>query len=103
MELIYKIEHSSWTRKKILIFLGILIVMVVVLEIWSINRLATYGEQINKLDRIKASLKVENQVLANQIAQKSSLSSIEKYTIYLGFEKAKNIEVVKDSGLALNH
>lgn len=103
MNLIAAIEHNSWTRKKIIVFLLLIITVVVVLEIWAVNRLANFGTEINKLDRIKAELKIENQVLKNQISTNSSLSDAQKYATVLGFEKTKKIEHLEDQGLALNH
>lgn len=97
------IEHNSWTRKKIVTFLLILITIMVVLEIWSVNRLANFGSEINKLDRIKVELKIENQLLRNQISSNSSLNETEKYASLLGFEKTKQIDHLGDQGLALNH
>lgn len=82
--------------------MGLIILIVAVLEIWSVNRMATYGAEITKLEHSKSVLKLENQLLENEIAQRSSLTNIERYRIYLGFEKVKKIEQVKDFGLALN-
>ncbi len=52
-------------RKKILIVVCLIVIPVVVLEIWSVNRLATYGVQISELERSKDRLKLENQILEN--------------------------------------
>ncbi len=88
--------------KKIVIFLVVLMVFAAVLEIWVVNRLATFGSQINKLEKNKSALTLQNQILKNQIAQDSSLKVIETKARVLGFEPIKNIQYIKDSGLALN-
>lgn len=103
MNVIAHLENNAWTRKKILIFLGLILLIVAVLEIWSVNRLATFGEQINKLERSKAALKLENKLLENEIAKYSSLSEAQKYAPHLGFENTKKVEYLTDFGLALNH
>lgn len=99
-----RLETSSQMRKKIITLVAVLVVAVVFLEIWAVNRLATYGEQINKLEKAKAALLLENQVLENEIAQKSSLSEMAVLSEYLGFTKVSKMEYVQGSqGLALNH
>lgn len=103
MNIIAQIETNAWTRKKILMFFGLILLIVAVLEIWSVNRLATYGEQINRLERSKAALKLENKLLEYEIAKNSSLSESEKYAPYLGFDTTHQVEYLNDFGLALNH
>lgn len=103
MNVIAQIENNAWTRKKILMFFGLILLIVAVLEIWSVNRLATFGEQINELERSKAALKLENKLLENEIAKHSSLSEAQKYVPHLGFQTTMKVEYLSDFGLALNH
>ncbi len=67
------------------------------------NRLATYGDRINNLEQAKASLRMENQILENKIADKSSLNKVAKTSTHLGFQKVKNVEYLDSSNLALNY
>lgn len=90
-------------RKKILIVVCLIVIPVLVLEIWSVNRLATYGVQISELERSKDRLKLENQILENKIAEKSSLTIIGSMAKKYGYTKVKNIEYFKLSGLALSN
>lgn len=99
---IQNINSQISFRKKILIVVSLVIIPVVVLEIWSVNRLATYGVQISELERSKDRLKLENQILENKIAEKSSLLIIEAMAKKYGYSKAQNVEYLKLSGLALN-
>lgn len=98
-----KLEIGSKSRKKIVLVLGALIVFAVVLEIWAVNRLATFGLQISELEKNKNTLVLENQVLENEIAKKTSLLEVSKEASGLGFEKIKQIEYIEDHNLALNY
>lgn len=89
-------------KKRIIAILVIALVPLIVLAIWATNRLATYGEQINQLEKTKRALTLENEVLANKIAEKSSLSKTEQQSLNLGFEKIKNVESIQLPNLALN-
>lgn len=82
-------------RKKFIITLLLLLIPFVVLEIWSLNRLSTLGEQINTLEKTKQALILENQLLENEISNYSSLKEILKKAVIFGFEKSKNIEYFK--------
>lgn len=103
MTILKKFETDSILRKKIIILPVVIILLVSVLEIWVVNRLATYGDQISQLQQREASLRMENELLENEIAEKSSLNQVDKASKSLGFEKVKNFEYVSDLNLALNH
>lgn len=94
------LEIVSSVKRKIYIVSAILILMAVVVEIWTVNRLATLGQQLSSLDQAKASLTLENQVLENKIAQDSSLQKIESESKDLGLQPTKNIQYLKPSNLA---
>lgn len=82
-------------KKKFIITLLLLLIPFVVLEIWSLNRLSTLGEQINTLEKTKQALILENQLLENEISKYSSLKEILKKATLFGFEKSNNIEYFK--------
>lgn len=102
MTILKKFETDSILRKKIIILPILIILLVSVLEIWVVNRLSTYGDQISQLQQREASLRMENQLLENEIAEKSSLIQVDKASKSLGFEKVKKFEYVSDLNLALN-
>jgi cell division protein FtsL len=87
-------------NRKVIIFSLALILPFVILEIWSINRLATLGVEINKMDSTASSLRLENQVLENEIAKKSSLTTIEQSADILGFQHIKKVEKIEKPNLA---
>ncbi len=96
------LETPLYYKRKIVIGLVLIIIFVVTLEIWVANRLATFGEKINSLEATKYSLKLENDYIKNQIAQKKSLNLNQKKSLNLGFGKTKNIEYIKSLPIALN-
>ena len=101
-EVARSLETPSYFKRKLVIGIVLLVIFVVTLEIWVANRLSTFGEKINSLESTKYSLELENDYLRNQVAQKKSLLLNQKKSMNLGFNKIKNVEYIKDSGIALN-
>jgi hypothetical protein len=97
------LEINLWTRKKLIIFCALLLIPLVILEIWSANRLATYGGKISSLGDIKSNLILENQVLENQIADKSSLLEVNQKARDLGLVTAHQTIYLQPQSLALSH
>lgn len=97
-----RFEITSKFKKKLIITLTAVIILTGVLQIWAINRLSTYGEQISQLEFAKGAILMENQLLENQIAAKNSLSQTNEVSKKLGFEKISKLEYFEDRGLALN-
>lgn len=98
--------HEAQPKKKILRItklLAIVFGVVLVLEVWMVNRLSTYGTKIEELKAIEANLQLENQVLENTIAQKASLKQVELKAVLLGFSSIKNLEYVTFPELALTN
>lgn len=84
---------KNYTRFSIL---GVLILLsLLCLEFWTVNRLSIYGDKISQLKRAEDALVMENQVLANSIAQSSSLKVLEKNAKSIGFEEIKNLQYIK--------
>lgn len=85
---------------KVIKFAVAISIALFILEVWVVNRLSTYGDKIQELKNIQASLKLENQILENTLASKKSLLSIEKRAEQLGFTYAKKLEYLSDINLA---
>ncbi len=100
--LLNRFEVTPKFKKKLIITLTAVIMLTGVLQIWAINRLSTYGEQISQLETAKQAILMENQLLENQIAAKSSLAQTNEVSKKLGFEKISKLEYFEDRGLALN-
>jgi cell division protein FtsL len=91
------LEDRPWFRKKIIGLILLIVAGVVVLEIWMVNRLATFGEQLSKLEEIKGSLITENELLENEIAEKSSLIHLGDKAKEEGFGPIKALKYVKET------
>lgn len=81
---------------KLIRIVAILIVLVIILEGWMVSRLSTYGDKIDQLQQIKASLNLDNELLRNQISEKTALSKIELQANQLGFSSATKVKYLKD-------
>lgn len=92
-------ENRKKSNKMRIIIAGLGIFLVVLfLEVWVVNRNSTYGDKIYQIKQAQASLELENQVLANTIASKSSMSILEKKANTIGFNSITHIEYIKFSG-----
>lgn len=100
MSLIKRFETSGILRKQVIALCILVVSILAVLEIWAVNRLATYGEEINKLSLIKTALELENLNLENQIASSLSLSQIAQEATKLGFVRPISIEYLQVPDLA---
>ena len=98
----FSLENKPWFRKKIIGLIILIVGLVAVLEIWTVNRLATVGEQLSNLETIKISLSTENELLENQIAEKASLSHLSEQAVSEGFRPIRDVAVVKKLDIALN-
>ena len=81
-----------FSRRKVTLSLLVLLPLGVILQIWVSNRLTTFGQEINQIERLRSQLVLENQLLENEIAERSSLKLMKVYATNLGFVSARNIE-----------
>lgn len=108
MSLLRKIEldqeniSSKYSRRKLVLLMSSILLLGAILEIWTVNRLSSFGDQINKLEEAKQELTLENQILSNEIAKKQSLSQVEGYAKSLGFSSSSNVVYLRQEDLALN-
>ncbi len=101
--MIHKFPQTLLISKKILAVLLVLLFLVSLLEIWLVNRLATYGTEISKMQYSAERLKRENQVLKNQIDEQASLTTSYRKATELGFQGVKNVYYLKSQDIALNN
>lgn len=95
-------ESKSPKRKaKRLLKIAVIFTLAVLsLELWTVNRLSTYGDRIQSLKEAQSRLELENQVLENTIAQESSLSVLEERAYQLGFNNIKSYQYPTSQSLA---
>ena len=88
------IQISNW--RKWLKIGAPLLILVLFLEIWSVNRLSTFGKKIDDLKRSESEIVLQNTILENQIAQKSSLLLLANQSKSLGFDSSSQVQYIKD-------
>ncbi len=101
--LLKKLETKTRAHKKTVSVFVIVFLISIVIEIWTANRLATYGEKINQLQKATEGLNLENQLLSDQIAMRSSLSQTEQSVDALGFAPVSHLEYLDTPAIAFNH
>ena len=89
-----ELPNKTFSKKYIgLVIFGIFMLMLV--EIWASNNVATYGEKLEKLSTLSRSLSLENQTLENEIAKSESLKNVASQSSQLGFSEPENIQYIR--------
>lgn len=94
--LLHRLESVHLISRKLLIFLVALVVLAIILEIWVVNRLSTYGEKMTHIENASRILKMENEILRNKIDSFSSLDYIQKKAESLNMVPARSILYLQD-------
>ncbi len=97
MTIIKKFEPEEVKTKypKKYIAIGILSLFVLIITaIWTSNIAVTYGDKFENLSMLSKTLLMENQVLENEIAKRSSLNDIASKSASLGFAKPESIQYI---------
>lgn len=81
--------------KKYLILTVISLFTLTMIEIWVSNTVIAYGEKYEKLSVLEKNLKMENQILENEIAKNSSLKSVASKAAELGFSAHSGIQYIR--------
>lgn len=89
-----KENKKSSMNKYIVIILGGLFSLTLG-EIWASNNVIAYGEKYEKLYTLEKNLKMENQILENEIAKNSSLNIIATKSAGLGFSQSLSIQYIR--------
>lgn len=98
MTIIKKFEPEEYKKKfpKKYFYLSALgLFMLVIVEIWASNGAVAFGEKFEKLSNLERNLKMENQILRNEIAKKTSLSTIASKSAELGFSSEQSIQYIR--------
>lgn len=88
-----QVSKSKFSKKYIALVLSGLFVLVI-LQIWANNTVSMYGEKYEKISQLQESLKLDNQLLQNEIAKRSSINKIASKSAELGFYSAEKIEYI---------
>ena len=93
---------NSFLTRKILVVLLLILLSGVILEIWTVNRLASFGSQLNRIEHSKQRIILDNQLLRAQIAERSSLNKASNEAVSLGFKEV-SVQYLSPTRLALSH
>ena len=81
--------------KKYIVLTIISLVILALIGIWVSNTAVAFGDKYKKLADLEKNLKMENQILENEIAKNSSLSSIASKGAELGFSSTLSIQYIR--------
>lgn len=97
MTIIKKFEPAEQKKsgKKYIYLAVVSLVILTLFEIWVSNTVIAYGEKYKKLSDLEKNLKMENQILENEIAKNSSLHSIASKGAELGFLPLSSIQYIR--------
>ncbi len=96
--IIKKFESEKQKRKfpkKFIILTIISLFTLTLIEIWVSNTVIAYGEKYEKLSVLEKNLKMENQILENEVALNSSLKTIASKSAELGFTPSLGIQYIR--------
>lgn len=97
MTIIKKFEPAEQKKsdKKYIYLAVVSLVILTLFEIWVSNTVIAYGEKYKKLSDLEKNLKMENQILENEIAKNSSLHTIASKGAELGFLPLSSIQYIR--------
>lgn len=74
---------------------GVLILALVIVEIWVVHTLSSFGVKIKKIEELQNNLELENEILENEISLGSSLNKIASSSASYGLEKPKKVQYIR--------
>lgn len=74
-------------------FFGIFILIVI--QVWASNTIVTYGDRLERISLLQQSLRMQNQILENEIAGRAALTSIASESAMLGFSKPDKVQYIR--------
>ena len=86
--------NQKFPKKYIFLITASLLTLIIV-QIWTNNTSVTFGEKFEQLSKLAQTLKMENQILRNEIARESSLEVVASKSAKLGFSKAESIQYIR--------
>ncbi len=81
--------------KKYIILALVCLLSLTLVEIWASNTGVAFGEKYEKLSTLEKNLKIENQILENNIAENSSLKAVASKSAELGFSHLESIQYIR--------
>lgn len=88
-------QKTGFGKQRHIILISVLVLTLIVFEIWTTHNLSKFSNKFGDIARLEESLRLENQVLKNELAQKNSLTNIASQSAGAGFSKPTNIEYIR--------
>lgn len=88
----FDLEEEKKFPKKMAFLVSFALLGLVIAEIWANNTLASFGKRFEDIQVMDQSLRLENQILENKIAEVSSLNNIASKSAELGLGSPKSIQ-----------
>lgn len=98
MTIIKKFEPElpqKGVSKKLAASVAACLFVLTLVQIWVSNTVVSYGEKFEKLSYLEQTLKMENQILENEIAKRASLTNLATKSAELGFYKQDSIQYIR--------
>lgn len=87
--------------KTLFLYLSLVVfISLIILEIWLVNRLSSFGNRMYELKIAVDTIELENQILENELSTKMSLTHISQIAQDLGFISINSIEYLKPAVVA---
>lgn len=88
-------EPANPLTKRLTLTAGILVLGLVIIKIWINNVMVEYGRELEKVTVSQKSLRVENQILQNEVYTLSTLSKISTRSSELGFSSPQHLQYIR--------
>lgn len=88
-------EQKKDFGKKYLAIAVVSLFLLMLGQIWASNNVVDYGEKLQELSQLRNTLKLQNQILENEIAKAGSLSTIASKSAELGFSRPESIQYIR--------
>ena len=89
------VENSKKNYNKYVIIILASLFTLTLGEIYASNNVVAFGEKYEKLFALEKNLRMENQILENEIAKNSSLSVVASKSAELGFSLSQSIQYIR--------
>lgn len=88
-------ENKSKLPKNYIVITIASLFTLILIQIWTSNAVIVYGERYEKLQALEKNLRMENQILENEIAKDSSLNVVASKSAELGFYNNQSIQYIR--------
>lgn len=83
------------SSKKHWIIVAFSLFILIIIQIWASNTVVAFGEKLSSISKLKYKLEIDNQILENEIADRSSLKNLATKSSELGFSKIESIQYIR--------